>query len=143
MFPKHEDEPKLLKYLEGIFHYVVIFLIFMIIVVIGKEILISLNGLLTADIGKLLNDILFLLILIELFTILYAYLKEHSIKVERIVELGIIAVVRETIFRMDEMPIDRIYAFSAFLVVLAVIFFVERKYCEDGKCYKKNGNEKR
>lgn len=75
------------------------------------------------DIREVTSDILFILILVELFRLLVDYLEEHSISVGAAVEITIVSALREIILRgVLEIPRDQIFGISLFLLVLAVIF---------------------
>lgn len=69
------------------------------------------------------SDILFILILVELFRLLVDYIQEHSISVGAAAEITIVSALREVILRgVLEIPRDQIFGISVFLLVLAGIF---------------------
>ncbi len=75
------------------------------------------------DLREVTSDILFILILVELFRLLVDYLQEHSISVGAAVEITIVSALREIILRgVLEIPRDQIFGISVFLLVLAGIF---------------------
>ena len=49
------------------------------------------------DFSLVIGDILFILVLVELFRLLLIYLEEHRISVATMVEVGIVATLREVI----------------------------------------------
>jgi uncharacterized membrane protein (DUF373 family) len=66
------------------------------------------------------SDILFILILVELFRLLIIYLQEQRISVGVAVEVSIVSVLREVIIReILEIPWQQILAICAFLLVMA------------------------
>lgn len=70
-------------------------------------------------------DILFLLILVELFRLLIIYLKEHRISIGVAVEVSIVSVLREIIVRgILETPWIQVMAACSFLVVLGGLLVV-------------------
>ncbi|MEA5583695.1 phosphate-starvation-inducible PsiE family protein [Nodularia harveyana UHCC-0300] len=74
------------------------------------------------DLREVTSDILFILILVELFRLLLDYLQEQRISVGAAVEITIVSALREVILRgVLEIPRDQIFAISVFLVVLAAI----------------------
>lgn len=77
---------------------------------------------------NIINDLLLLIILIELFTILYAYLQKYYIKVERVIELGMISIIREMLFKVQEFEIGRIYAIAVLLLSFGILFLIEKYY---------------
>lgn len=70
-------------------------------------------------------DILFLLILVELFRLLIIYLQEQRVSIGVAVEVSIVSVLREVIVRgVLEVPWSQILAACAFLLVLAALLVV-------------------
>lgn len=70
-------------------------------------------------------DILFLLILVELFRLLVIYLQEQRISIGVAVEVAIVSVLREVIVRgVLEVQWTQILATCAFLVVMALLLVV-------------------
>jgi uncharacterized membrane protein (DUF373 family) len=77
------------------------------------------------DLRQVTSDILFILILVELFRLLIDYLQAQSISVGAAVEITIVSALREVILRgVLEIPRDQIFGISLFLVVLAGILVV-------------------
>ncbi|MDB9488238.1 phosphate-starvation-inducible PsiE family protein [Dolichospermum circinale] len=75
------------------------------------------------DIRQVTSDILFILILVELFRLLVDYLQERSISVGAAVEITIVSALREVILRgVLEIPLNQLFGLSIFLLVLAGIF---------------------
>jgi uncharacterized membrane protein (DUF373 family) len=75
------------------------------------------------DLRQVTSDILFILILVELFRLLIDYLQAQQISVGAAVEITIVSALREVILRgVLEIPRDQIFGISVFLVVLAGIF---------------------
>jgi uncharacterized membrane protein (DUF373 family) len=74
------------------------------------------------DFSLVIADILFILVLIELFRLLIIYLEEHRISVATMVEVGIVATLREVILT-GAMQVDwrQMLVLSAFLLTLAVV----------------------
>jgi uncharacterized membrane protein (DUF373 family) len=70
-------------------------------------------------------DILFVLILVELFRLLIIYLQEHRVSIGVAVEVSIVSVLREVIVRgVLETPWVQILSTGSFLLVLAVLLVV-------------------
>ncbi|MGB3138616.1 MAG: phosphate-starvation-inducible PsiE family protein [Nodosilinea sp.] len=70
-------------------------------------------------------DILFLLILVELFRLLIIYLKEHRVSIGVAVEVSIVSVLREVIVRgVLETPWTQVLASCSFLIVLGGLLVV-------------------
>lgn len=70
------------------------------------------------------SDILFLLILVELFRLLIIYLQEQRISVGAAVEISIVSVLREVILRgVLEIPWIQLWATCGLLTVLGGLLF--------------------
>jgi len=75
------------------------------------------------DVREITSDILFILILVELFRLLIDYLQTQQISVGAAVEITIVSALREVILRgVLEIQQNQLFGISAFLLVLAVIF---------------------
>jgi len=74
------------------------------------------------DFSVVIADILFILVLIELFRLLLIYLEEHRVSVSTMVEVGIVATLREVLLK-GAMQIDwrQMLALCAFIVTLGVV----------------------
>ena len=124
-----KTEEKILPLMDYALHI----LIFILIVALFIAILISLFDLFFVQVADgnlhlIINDILFVFILVELFTILNQYLTKHTIRVERIVEVGIISIIREIIFIAFEIEVAKVYAISVLLLSLGGLFFIEKYF---------------
>lgn len=77
------------------------------------------------DFQDVTSDILFLLILVELFRLLIIYLQEHRVSIGVAVEVSIVSILREIIVRgILETPWTQVLATCAFLLVLSVLLVV-------------------
>lgn len=77
------------------------------------------------ELQNVTSDILFLLILVELFRLLVIYLQEHRVSIGVAVEVSIVSVLREIIVRgILETPWPQILATCSFLLVLSVLLIV-------------------
>ena len=74
------------------------------------------------DFSAVISDILFILVLIELFRLLVIYLEEHRVSVATIVEVGIVATLREVIL-IGAMQVDwrQMLVLCAFILTLGVV----------------------
>ncbi len=71
------------------------------------------------------SDILFLLILVELFRLLIIYLQEQRVSIGVAVEVAIVSVLREVIVRgVLEVQWTQVLATCAFLMVMALLLVV-------------------
>lgn len=77
------------------------------------------------DFQVVTSDILFLLILVELFRLLIIYLKEHRVSIGVAVEVSIVSVLREVIVRgVLETPWSQVLVACAFLLVLGTLLVI-------------------
>ena len=120
---RESGNPTLRKYLERVQDVIVLGLcaaLFVAMLIklfhLGKSLL---SG---TDFSVVIADILFILVLIELFRLLIIYLEEHRISVATMVEVGIVATLREVILT-GAMQIEwrQMLVLSAFLLTLAVV----------------------
>ena len=128
----HAMNTKFLPFLKYTLNILIIVVIIALLVtIVYKLFLLFTTDIVSKDLHNILDNILFTLILIELFTILYAYFQKHYVKVERIVEIGIISIVREVIFQVYDLDSGKIYAISALLIALGLLFFIEKYYSKN------------
>jgi uncharacterized membrane protein (DUF373 family) len=74
------------------------------------------------DLRQVTSDILFILILVELFRLLIDHLQQQRTSVAAAVEITIVSALREVILRgVLEIHSDQILGIAVFLVVLSVI----------------------
>ncbi|MBD2258739.1 phosphate-starvation-inducible PsiE family protein [Pseudanabaena sp. FACHB-2040] len=77
------------------------------------------------DFQTVTSDILFLLILVELFRLLVIYLQEHRVSIGVAVEVSIVSVLREIIVRgVLETPWSQVLSCCAFLLVLGALLII-------------------
>lgn len=71
------------------------------------------------------SDILFILILVELFRLLIVYLKEQQISVGAAVEVSLVSTLREVILQgVLEIPLNQLFGVCAFLGILGTLLLV-------------------
>jgi len=111
------------KYLEIIQDIIVIGLCMvlfaaMLIKLVGL-VLLMMSG---TDFSLVMADMLFLLVLLELFRLLLIYLEEHRVSVSTMVEVGIVSTLREVIVK-GALHIDWpvLLVVSAFLLSLGAV----------------------
>jgi uncharacterized membrane protein (DUF373 family) len=77
------------------------------------------------DFPNVTSDILFLLILVELFRLLIIYLKEHRVSIGVAVEVSIVSVLREIIVRgVLETPWIQVLVTCVFLLALGALLII-------------------
>ncbi|HIH31760.1 TPA: hypothetical protein HA235_03570 [Candidatus Woesearchaeota archaeon] len=128
-----DDNPVFVKKILPVIKYVaniiiVLLILALVITILYKLYILFFKDLISGDFNSIINDLLLTLILIELFTILYSYLQKHYIKVERVVELGMISIIREMLFKVEVFEANKIYAIAVLLVAFGALFFIEKYY---------------
>jgi uncharacterized membrane protein (DUF373 family) len=74
------------------------------------------------DFSLVLGDILFILVLLELFRLLLIYLEEHRVSVTTMVEVGIVSTLREVILRGAlHISWQQLLVVCAFMATLAIV----------------------
>jgi uncharacterized membrane protein (DUF373 family) len=115
--------PKLRKYLEFVQDIIVLGLCgALFTAMLIKLIHLGRSLLAGSDFSAVIADILFILVLIELFRLLIIYLEEHSISVVTMVEVGIVATLREVILK-GVMQVDwrQMLVLCAFILTLGLV----------------------
>jgi len=115
--------PALRKYLEFTQDIIVLGLCAALFIAMAVKLIHLARSLLGGtDFSAVIADILFILVLIELFRLLIIYLEEHRISVDTMVEVGIVATLREVILK-GAMQVDwrQMLVLCAFLLTLGVV----------------------
>jgi uncharacterized membrane protein (DUF373 family) len=111
------------KYLELIQDIIVFGLCAMLFVAMGIK-LFHLGQLMLrdTDFASVVGDILFILVLVELFRLLLIYLEEHHFSVATMVEVGIVSTIREVIL-IGALHIGwpQLLVVCAFLLALGIV----------------------
>ncbi len=137
---KIEEEPKTKKFeqinyslrnatincLEIIQDFIIVILclgLFAVMFIKIKELFLSLVP--PVDFQAVTPDILFVLILVEIFRLLMIYLQEKEISVAVAVEISIVSILREVILRgVMEMPNSHVWSICGILLVLGAIMII-------------------
>ena len=115
--------PKLRKYLEFVQDIIVLGLCAALFIAMLIKLFHLGKALSTGtDFSAVIADILFILVLIELFRLLIIYLEEHRISVATMVEVGIVATLREVILT-GAMQVEwrQMLVICAFILTLGVV----------------------
>jgi len=76
----------------------------------------------TLDFRVVISEVLFMLVMVEVVRLLIVYLQEHRVAVDFMVELGIVATLREIVLRgVIELRWEQVAALSVFLVALGAL----------------------
>jgi len=76
----------------------------------------------TLDFRVVIAEVLFMLVMVEVVRLIIIYLEEHRVAVDFMVELGIVATLREIVLRgVIEMDWKQVAALSVFLMALGAL----------------------
>lgn len=75
-----------------------------------------------------IQDSLFVLILLEMFYVVRSFMRYGSLNVSLIVNVGIIASIKEMIFQLDNLNMQMAIAFGVIFVTLGLTYFMEQYY---------------
>jgi len=74
------------------------------------------------DFRVVISEVLFMLVMVEVVRLLIVYLEEHRVAVDFMVELGIVATLREIVLRgVIELQWAQVAALSGFLLALGAL----------------------
>lgn len=120
------NSDRVIRLLETVQDFIVICLcigLFSFMVLQLREMVLSLLP--PLEFQPVTSDILFLLILVELFRLLIIYLQEHRVSIGVAVEVSIVSVLREIIVRgVLETPWLQVLVACAFLLVLGTLLVI-------------------
>jgi uncharacterized membrane protein (DUF373 family) len=100
-----------------------------ILLLLSLQALVRIGRLAVAGAGtsQILSEIMFVLILMEVYRLLIFYLREHRVSVTLAVEIALVSTLREVIFMgAHEFDAMRLVALSILLVVLGALLAAER-----------------
>jgi uncharacterized membrane protein (DUF373 family) len=120
--PQHYH-PRLRGYLESTQDVIVLglsaLLLAAMVIKLAHLVRLMLDG---VDFAEVISDILFVLVLVELFRLLIIYLEEHHVSVSTMVEVGIVSTLREIILKGPlETEWRQLLVLSVFIVTLAAV----------------------
>ena len=74
------------------------------------------------DFRGVVAEVLFMLVMVEVVRLVILYLREHRVAVDFMVELGIVATLREVVLRgVTELPWQQVAALTGFLLALGAL----------------------
>lgn len=115
-----------IRFLETVQDFIIICLcigLFSFMVIQLREMVLSLLP--PLDFPRVTSDILFLLILVELFRLLIIYLQEHRVSIGAAVEVSIVSVLREIIVHgVLETPWIQVLVSCIFLLALGALLVI-------------------
>jgi len=118
----------ILKFFSKIINLMVYTLLVGVIIVALVELFRLISIFFSGTISGAISIILYIIILIELFVILTDFIRNKHISLSKVVEIGIISLVRDVIFKFDELGPDMLFGIAAVILSLGLVFWVGRKY---------------
>lgn len=89
------------------------------------------------NINQAIQDALSVLILLEMFYVIRSYIKHGSINVGLVINVGVIAIIKELILQLSSITLQVATGFALLLITLAAVYYVEflvfQKYKEEKK----------
>ncbi|BAA30520.1 phosphate-starvation-inducible PsiE family protein [Pyrococcus horikoshii] len=111
---------ELTRILDTIFDLVGWLLEIIVIGIMGIAIFKTFQYLMHLDLENTLEEFLFLLILLEIYELISLYLKYHHVSMRRVVELGVIAIVRKLMIVKDYNSLNPFTLIGLGLVIVAL-----------------------
>ncbi len=93
----------------------------------------SFGHLIFGGVDKAIQDSLFVLILLELFYVVCSFVKYNSVNVGLIVNVGIIATVKQMVLKLDTITWSLALAFAAIFLSLGFLYWMESQYYKQYK----------
>jgi uncharacterized membrane protein (DUF373 family) len=123
MINVQHTHPTLRRYLELTQDVIVLGLSVMLFVAMGIKLFhLGQRMIEDTDFSSVLGDILFILVLLELFRLLLIYLEEHRVSVATMVEVGIVSTLREVILRGAlHIEWQQLLVVCAFIITLGIV----------------------
>jgi len=76
----------------------------------------------TLDFRQVIAEVLFMLVMVEVVRLVISYLREHRVAVDFMVELGIVATLREIVLRgVTDLPWQQVSALTMFVLALGAL----------------------
>lgn len=135
---KNDYSNKLMRWLQKLAEYIAVIVGLSLIITSAIIIVTSYQDLLSGSVDKAIQDGLFVLILLELFYVVRSFVKYNSVNVGLIVNVGIIAAVKEMVFQLKRLDWQLGLAFGIIFITLGVLYWMESQYYRQ---YKEEGQE--
>ena len=90
-------------------------------------------GLWSGDATIAIQNGLFVIILLEMFYVVRSFIKYGSVNVGIIINVGIIAVVKELVFKIPFLDLQMALAFAVTLLSLGVVYLLETMHYNNKK----------
>ena len=117
-----------LKYLEIVSKVIAFVVLLNLLLTSGMISIDAFQALIAQNYSVAIQDGLFVLILLEMFYVIRSFIRYGSINVSLIVNVGIIAAIKEMIFHLEDLSIQTAAAFGIIFVTLGMTYFMEQFY---------------
>ena len=131
--PKKDSCNISLKALQVINKYIALFVGIGLIAASLLIIYHSFSELYIGNTDEAIQDGLFVLILLEMFYVVSSFIKYNSINVGLIVNVGIIAAVKELVFQFRDLDMKLAIGFSVVFLSLGALYWMEGFYYKQHK----------
>lgn len=99
-----------------------------IVIAASMEVAGVFNQLYLMNIGSAIQSGLFVLILLEMFYVVRSFIKYGSVNISLIISVGIVAIVKQMIFNMENPSLDTGLALSAMFLSLSIGLLIENHH---------------
>jgi uncharacterized membrane protein (DUF373 family) len=83
------------------------------------------KALVSMDLKVAIQDGLFVLILLEMFYVIRSFIKYNSINVGLIINIGVIATIKQLVFQLESLTLELALSFSTIILSLGVTYLLE------------------
>lgn len=99
-----------------------------LIVAAGSEVWLMASGIYEGNIERALQDGLFALIILEMFYVVRSFIKYGKVNTGLIISVGIVAVVKELIFKLKTLEMVDAIGFSILILSMAIALYIEHHH---------------
>jgi len=114
-----------MRVLEHIGEFLAILVAFGLLAASALIIASSYRDLLTFRVDRAIQDGLFVLILLELFFVVRSFVKYGTINIGLVVNVAIIAILKQLLFEIESFSIQTAGAFAITLLTLGFVYYTE------------------
>jgi len=116
-----------MKYLQMATKVLAVLFNVAILIAAGIEIVQVFIGLMEMNIASAIQDGLFVLILLEMFYVVRSFIKYGSVNTALIISVGIVAIVKEVIFKLNTLDLNSSIAFTILFLGFCIGFILENR----------------
>ena len=117
---------KLVNFLEPISRLIAFFVCLELLLLSMVTTVKAFNDLFEQNLDLAVQDGLFVLILLEMFYVTRSFIKYGTINVSIVINVGLIAAVKEMIFQLHSMTMQLAIGFAVLFISLSVTYYLEK-----------------